>query len=161
LLSRNDRNGASRFSVQAVTRSEQFASRLFATERQMQNQSGGGQTGTRDTTYNLTAILYHALQGVENCKTYEQDAQGEEQLAQFFRQAGDQQRQLAEQAKQLLHDCLMQETQGGQGGQQSSGSGSAFGFGQGSDQSSRQSEMAGGQSGGMGGGPATGGSSGY
>ncbi|HEV2567982.1 hypothetical protein [Sphingomonas sp.] len=118
----------------------------------MQNQGGGGQTGTPDTTYNLTAILYHALQGVENCKTYEQDAGGQQDLAQFFRQAGDQQRQLAEQAKQLLHDCLMRETQGGQGSQQGSGQGSAFGFGQqGSQQIGQQSEMAGGQSGGLGG----------
>lgn len=117
----------------------------------MQTQSGGGQTGTPDTTYNLTAILYHALQGVENCRTYEQDAQGDQQLGDFFRQAGEQQRQLAEQAKKLLHDCLMREQQGGQGGQ-SSGQGSAFGFGQqGSQQIGQQSEMAGGQPGGMGG----------
>ena len=117
----------------------------------MQNQSGGGQTGTPDTTYNLTAILYHALQGVENCKIYEQDAQGQQELAQFFQQAGQQQRQLAEQAKTLLHDCLMREQQGGQGGQEDSG-GSAFGFGQqGSQQIGQQSEMAGGASGGQGG----------
>jgi hypothetical protein len=109
----------------------------------MQTQSGGGQTGTPDTTYNLTAILYHALQGVENCRTYEQDAQGDQQLGDFFRQAGQQQRQLAEQAKVLLHDCLMRETQGGQGGSQSSGQGSAFGFGQ---QGAQQTEIAGGSS---------------
>jgi hypothetical protein len=122
----------------------------------MQNQSGGGQTGTPDTTYNLTAILYHALQGVENCEIYEEDAGGDQQLAQFFRQAGEQQRQLAERAKVLLHDCLMRETQGGQGSQQ--GSGSAFGFGQqGSQQIGQQSEMAGGQPGGS----ATGGNAGY
>ena len=118
----------------------------------MQNQ-GGGQTGTPDTTYNLTAILYHALQGVENCKIYEQDAHGDQKLGDFFRQAGDQQRQLAEQAKVLLHDCLMRETQGGQGDQQSSSEGSAFGFGEhASQQTSQQSEMAGGHSAGMGGG---------
>jgi hypothetical protein len=134
----------------------------------MQNQSGGGQTGTRDTTYDLTAVLYHALQGVENCKIYAQDAQsGDQRLSQFFQQAAQQQQQLAEQAKQLLHDCLMKETQGGQGG--SSGQGSAFSFGQqGSSNigqqseigstgmgSSSQHEMSGGQSGG------TSGSSGY
>ena len=116
----------------------------------MQNQGGGGQTGTPDTTYNLTAILYHALQGVENCKIYEQDAQGDQQLGDFFRQAGDQQRQLAERAKVLLHDCLMQETQGGQGAEQGSGQGSAFGFGQQGSQQNQQSEMAGGASGGQG-----------
>jgi hypothetical protein len=115
----------------------------------MENQGGSSQTGTRDTTYDLTAVLYHALQGVENCQTYQQDAGGgDHQIQQFFQQAAEQQRQLAEQAKQLLHDCLMRETQGGQGGQQS-GSGSAFGFGQqGSQQIGQQSEMAGGQSGG-------------
>lgn len=131
----------------------------------MQTQGGGGQTGTRDTTYNLTAVLYHALQGVENCKTYEQDAgQEDQQLSQFFQQAGEQQRQLAEQAKRLLHDCLMREIEGGQGGQQSSGSGSAFGFDQkrsedvarqpmsaGSTGMGQQNDMAGGSSGGMGG----------
>ncbi|WP_174842743.1 hypothetical protein [Sphingomonas sp. ID1715] len=117
----------------------------------MQNQGGSGQTGTRDTTYDLTAVLYHALQGVENCETYQQDAQsGDQQLAQFFQQAAQTQRQLAEQAKTLLHDCLMKETQGGQGGQQGSGQGSAFGFGQqGSRQIGQQSEMAGGASGGQ------------
>ena len=136
----------------------------------MQNQSGGGQTGTRDTTYDLTAVLYHALQGVENCKIYAQDGQsGDQRLGQFFQQAAQMQQQLAEQAKQLLHDCLMKETQGGQGSSQ--GSGSAFSFGQqGSSNigqqsetgstgmgssSSSQHEMSGGQSGG------TSGSSGY
>ena len=115
----------------------------------MESQSGGGQTGTSDETYNLTAVLYHALQGVENCKTYEQDVQGgEQQLSQFFRQAGEQQRQLAEQAKQLLHECLMRETQGGQGASQGQGKRSAFGFGQqGSSQADQQNEAAGGQSG--------------
>ncbi|HYZ49083.1 MAG TPA: hypothetical protein VE567_09345 [Sphingomonas sp.] len=102
----------------------------------MQNQGGGGQTGTRDVTYNLTTVLYHALQGVENCRTYEQDAQGDQQYARFFQQAGQMQQQLAEEAKRLLHDCLMRETQGGQGG-----SGSAFSFGQqGSSNIGQQSE---------------------
>ncbi len=117
----------------------------------MDNQSGSGQTGTRDTTYDLTAVLYHALQGVENCQTYAKDARsGDQELQQFFQQAAQQQKQLAEHAKQLLHNCLMQETQGGQGSQ-GSGQGSAFGFGQqGSQQIGQQSEMAGGQSGGSG-----------
>lgn len=90
----------------------------------MQNQTSGGQTGTPDPTYNLTAVLYHALQGVENCKTYEQDG-GDQQIQQFFQQAGQVQKQLAEQAKVLLHDQLMQQVQGGQSGGQG---GSAFSF---------------------------------
>lgn len=83
------------------------------------------QTGTRDETYNIVAILYHALQGVENCKTYESDASGNQELSQFFQQAGQQQRQLADQAKQLLHKQLMQGGEAGQSGGQGS---SAFGF---------------------------------
>lgn len=127
-----------------------------------------GQTGTRNETYDLVAVLYHALQGVENCQRYASDAQGDEQLGQFFRQAGDQQRQLAEQAKQMLQQCLGRE-QGGEKG------GSAFSFSQqgseqiggqsmgqgetGSTGMGRRDEMAGGQAGGMGGG--SGQSSGY
>ncbi|GAA4001878.1 hypothetical protein [Sphingomonas humi] len=70
-------------------------------------------TGTRNVTYDLTAVLYHALQGVENCQIYADDAQGKEEHRQFFQQAMQAQKQLAEQAKQLLHDCLMKEIQGG------------------------------------------------
>jgi len=88
---------------------------------------GGEQTGTDDKTYNLTSVLYHALQGVENCEIYGEDADDDE-MRQFFDQACQQQRQIAQQAKKLLHDCLTQELQGGsgQGGQQQSGS--AFNF---------------------------------
>lgn len=123
-----------------------------------------GQTGTQNETYDVVAVLYHALQGVENCQRYERDAQSDQQMSQFFRQAGDLQRQLAEQAKQVLQQCLSRE-QGGQGGSQQGGS--AFSFGQqGSDRTGSQSmgqgetgstgmgsqdELAGGQSGGMGG----------
>lgn len=81
----------------------------------------GGSTGTRDVTYDLTAVLYHALQGVENCQIYMGDAQGKHEHRQFFQQAMQAQKQLAEQAKQLLHDCLMQETQGGSTGNQATG----------------------------------------
>jgi hypothetical protein len=83
--------------------------------------SQSGNTGTRDVTYDLTAVLYHALQGVENCQTYMGDAQRKQEHRQFFEQAMQAQKQLAEQAKQLLHDCLMQET-GGQSGSSPSGS---------------------------------------
>ena len=69
-------------------------------------------------------MLYHALQGVENCQIYADDARGKDQHRQFFEQAMQAQRQLAEQAKTLLHDCLMQEVQGGTQGDQAT---SAFG----------------------------------
>ena len=89
-------------------------------------------TGTRDETYDVISIVYHALQGAENCDIYAEDAEQEE-LRQFFQQAGDQQRQLAQQGKQLLAQCLQNES--GQGGQ--SGGGSAF-FGGGSQQGQTQ-----------------------
>ena len=90
---------------------------------------GQSSTGTRDSTYDLVAVLYHALQGIENCQTYRQDASGDQQMGQFFDQAIQAQRQLADQAKRLLHDRLMQETSGGQGGMsEEAGGGSAFQF---------------------------------
>ncbi|CAA9511797.1 MAG: hypothetical protein AVDCRST_MAG31-942 [uncultured Sphingomonas sp.] len=93
-----------------------------------QNMQGSADTGTKDDTYDIIAVLYHALQGAENCELYADDAQGDQELSQFFERAGDQQRQLAEQAKQLLSQRLLRETQGG-----GSGSGSAFNqFGSGS-----------------------------
>jgi hypothetical protein len=81
-------------------------------DNQMSQGSGSSSssTGTRDVTYDITAVLYHALQGVENCQTYMGDVQGKEEHRRFFQQAIESQRQLAEQAKRLLHDCLMQET---------------------------------------------------
>jgi hypothetical protein len=95
--------------------------------RTMQQQ-GQQQTGTRNETYNVIAILYHALQGAENCQTYLQDAK-DGQIRDFVQQALQTQRQLADQGKQVLQQCLQQDT----GGQ------SAFGWGQSSGQSGSQS----------------------
>lgn len=104
-----------------------------------QNPMGGSaSTGTRDSTYDLVAVLYHALQGVENCQTYLQDASGEQQLQTFFQQAMQQQRQLADQAKRLLHDQLM-TGEGSSGGQQGSAF-SQFGGGSQDPQSSTGSQ---------------------
>ena len=92
----------------------------------MQNQAQGQQqTGTRNETYNVIAILYHALQGAENCQTYLQDAQ-EGQVRDFIQQALQTQRQLADQGKQVLQQCLQQDT----------GGNSAFGWDQSSGQAS-------------------------
>jgi len=86
----------------------------------MQNQGQGQQqTGTRNETYNVIAILYHALQGAENCQTYLQDAE-QGQVRDFIQQALQTQRQLADQGKQVLQQCLQQDT----------GGNSAFGWGQ-------------------------------
>jgi len=99
----------------------------------MQNQGQGQQqTGTRNETYNVIAILYHALQGAENCQTYLQDAE-QGQVRDFIQQALQTQRQLADQGKQVLQQCLQQDT----------GGNSAFGWGQsqGSNQSSSSSSF--------------------
>ena len=87
-----------------------------------QNPGGSSNTGTRDSTYDLVAVLYHALQGVENCQTYLSDVAQDQQLQTFFQQAMQQQRQLADQAKSLLHNQLMNKEGASGGGQQ----GSAF-----------------------------------
>ncbi len=113
-----------------------------------QNMQGSADTGTKDDTYDIIAVLYHALQGAENCELYADDAQGDQELSQFFERAGDQQRQLAEQAKQLLSQRLLRETQGG-----GSGSGSAFNqFGSGSGGAASMGGAAAGGSSGMSGG---------
>jgi hypothetical protein len=86
----------------------------------MQNQEQSQQTGTRNETYDVIAVLYHALQGAENCQTYIKDAQ-EGPARQFFEQAQQMQRQLADEGKQILQQVLQND---------SGGSGSAFGWGQ-------------------------------
>jgi hypothetical protein len=98
----------------------------------MQNQGQGQQqTGTRNETYNVIAILYHALQGAENCQTYLQDAQ-DGPTRQFFEQALQLQRQLADQGKQVLQQVLQNDTGGGSafGWSQSSGQSGTFAQGQ-------------------------------
>lgn len=89
---------------------------------------GQSNTGTRDETYDLVAVVYHALQGAENCQTYMQDASGKQELRQFFERACDMQRQLADEGKRLLHDQLMSGG-GMQGGSQSGSAFSQFGSG--------------------------------
>jgi rubrerythrin len=65
-------------------------------------------TGTRDVTYNLVSIIYHALQGAETYHTYIRDAQedGDDELAKFFREAAEQNEQLASRAEKLLAQRL-------------------------------------------------------
>ena len=65
-------------------------------------------TGTKDETYNLVSVLYHALQGAETVQQYIQDADqaGDQELGQFFREVQDWQRHLATQAKAVLKQRL-------------------------------------------------------
>jgi len=52
----------------------------------MQGQNQSAQTGTKNETYNVISILYHALQGTENCQIYLNDAP-DGQAREFFEQA--------------------------------------------------------------------------
>jgi hypothetical protein len=63
-----------------------------------------GDTGTRDITYDLVSVIYHALQGAETTALYIADAeqQGNTELTQFFTEAKDEYQRRADRAKQLL-----------------------------------------------------------
>ena len=78
-----------------------------------------GDTGTRDITYNLISVVYHALQGAETTALYIADAEqeGNQELAQFFREAKEEYERRAERAKQLLTTHLgSQQGRGAAGG---------------------------------------------
>jgi hypothetical protein len=66
----------------------------------MQNQ----ETGTRDITYNLISVAYHALQGAETYGIYSRDAHSmnDAELSEFFMKAQEQNRLIADEAKTLL-----------------------------------------------------------
>lgn len=61
-------------------------------------------TGTSDITYNLTSVLYHALQGAQVYDKYVQDAEqaGDQDMADFFREVQQQDKERAERAKAML-----------------------------------------------------------
>jgi hypothetical protein len=65
-------------------------------------------TGTKDTTYALVSVLYHALQGAETLVHYLQDAEAasDQELVQFLREAQAWQRHLASQAQAVLQQRL-------------------------------------------------------
>ena len=65
-------------------------------------------TGTNNSTYNLVSVLYHALQGADLYEQYARDAGGDQDLAGFFRDIQQQEKQRAERAKQLLATRLQQ-----------------------------------------------------
>jgi hypothetical protein len=65
-------------------------------------------TGTRDTTYALVSVLYHALQGAETYENYVRDAiaSSDYDLAKFFREVQEEERHRADKAKVLLAKVL-------------------------------------------------------
>ncbi|MCC7023388.1 MAG: hypothetical protein IT338_11200 [Thermomicrobiales bacterium] len=67
-------------------------------------------TGTRDVTYDLISVIYHALQGAQTYQIYANDADGD--VASFFRDVQQQNEQIANRAKSLLAKQLSQSGSG-------------------------------------------------
>jgi rubrerythrin len=65
---------------------------------------GESATGVSNARFNLVSVLYHALEGGATYDKYIQDAEqeGDQELADFFRQVQQQDSQRAQQAKSLL-----------------------------------------------------------
>ncbi len=61
-------------------------------------------TGVKDSVYNLTSVLYHAAEGGTVYAKYIDDAEqeGDQELAEFFRQVQQQDAERAQKAKSLL-----------------------------------------------------------
>src|SRR3712207_878958 len=74
----------------------------------MSDLTGGGSgeraTGTPNTIYDLSSVLFHALEGGASYDTYIEDAEreGDEELAEFFRRVRNEDSVRANEARQLL-----------------------------------------------------------
>jgi hypothetical protein len=67
-------------------------------------QSGERATGTPNTIYDLSSVLFHALEGGASYDTYIEDAEreGDQELADFFRMVRDEDSARAHEAQTLL-----------------------------------------------------------
>lgn len=61
-------------------------------------------TGIGDAVYDLTSVLFHAAEGGQNYSKYIEDAdrEGDQELADFFREVQSQDADRAQRAKSLL-----------------------------------------------------------
>lgn len=66
--------------------------------------NGERATGTSNTIYNLSSVLFHALQGGASYDTYIEDAErkGDQELTEFFRRVREEDRDRAAEARLLL-----------------------------------------------------------
>ncbi len=69
-------------------------------------------SGTSDEHYDLGSVLYHTLQEADTIERYIQDARerNDDELARFFEEVQQQDRERAERAKQLLGRRIPQMT---------------------------------------------------
>jgi hypothetical protein len=118
-----------------------------------------GATGIQDATYNVISVVYHALQGAETIQKYLKDVQNDPQCEQFFREAQEQNKRLAQRGRELLAQVLQQGGQhahgqhlqgGSASGQQGSSGQQPRGSGQQSQGGSGQQSQSGSSSGQMG-----------
>ena len=69
-------------------------------------------TGTPDPVYDLISVAYHALQGAETYEQYAEAedarAQGDQELADYFRKTQEHCRRSADEAQRLLASRLQQ-----------------------------------------------------
>ncbi|WP_013322453.1 hypothetical protein [Gloeothece verrucosa] len=70
--------------------------------------SSQSNTGTQNPHYNLISVLYHLLQGAETYDQYIQDAEreGDQELADFFKNLKQASSSTADKAKDLLRQRL-------------------------------------------------------
>jgi hypothetical protein len=80
-------------------------------------------TGTPNTIYDLSSVLFHALEGGASYDTYIQDAEqeGDQELAEFFRRVRDEDSIRADEAQHLLAE----RTHGGTAAVAGGGAGAA------------------------------------
>ena len=65
---------------------------------------GSAHTPADDIVYDLVSVQYHALQGAEVHAKYIQDAEGHEDVQEFFREVQRQDAERAERCHALLRD---------------------------------------------------------
>ncbi|MDQ3891506.1 MAG: hypothetical protein M3274_01210, partial [Actinomycetota bacterium] len=88
--------------------SQQVAAERKEIKDEMDNVIGDGSgeraTGTANTIYDLSSVLFHALEGGASYDTYIDDAEreGDEELAEFFRRVRDEDHKRADEAQRLL-----------------------------------------------------------
>src|SRR3712207_1072523 len=104
--------------------------------RMMDDLTGGGNggeraTGTPNTTYDLSSVLFHTLEGGTSYDTYIEDAEreGDGELADFFRRVRDEDSMRADDAQRLLAERTPTTTTSATGGGTSAGATGGMGAG--------------------------------
>jgi hypothetical protein len=80
-----------------------------------EGRTGERATGTPNTIYDLSSVLFHALEGGASYDQYIQDAEeeGDQELADFFRRVRDEDSMRADEAQRLLAERTPTATTGG------------------------------------------------